>query len=143
MQPRLPKDFLSLQQAAELINSDSRSNAKVDTKWMVNRLDWIEENHNFNIPLMKTLPDGRTVKCGHKYVEIITSYDREFLKKVIRDHYRDMVGREFEAKEVRSTSTIADEEDGGGNVRPRSRKPIAKAGQTITGETMTTNGADL
>lgn len=144
MQPTLPKDFLTLEQAAELIRSDSRSDAKVDTKWLVLHLDWIEEKHNFNIPLMKTTSDKKVVKTGHKYVEIVTSYDREFLKKVIRDHYRDMVGHEYEAKNVRSTSTVADEEDGGGNVRPRARKPIAKAGAVIgTGETVTTNGADL
>ena len=144
MQPTLPKDFLTLEQAAELIRSDSRSDAKVDTKWLVLHLDWIEEKHNFNIPLMKTTSDKKVVKTGHKYVEIVTSYDREFLKKVIRDHYRDMVGHEYEAKNVRSTSTVADEEDGGGNVHPRARKPIAKAGAVIgTGETVTTNGADL
>lgn len=143
MQPQLPKGFISLTDAATLINSDTRSDAKVDTKWLVSHIDWIEEAHNFRIPLMKTTSDKKVVRNGSKFVEIRTSYDKEFLKKIIRDHYRDMVGREFEAPTVRAVSSVADDEVGSG-VRPRRSRPIAKEGQTIgTGETITTNGADL
>lgn len=143
MQPQLPKGFISLTDAATLINSDTRSDAKVDTKWLVSHIDWIEEAHNFRIPLMKTTSDKKVVRNGSKFVEIRTSYDKEFLKKIIRDHYRDMVGHEFEAPTVRAVSSVADDEVGSG-VRPRRSRPIAKEGQTIgTGETITTNGADL
>lgn len=143
MQPQLPKGFISLTDAATLINSDTRAEAKVDTKWLVSHIDWIEEAHNFRIPLMKTTSDKKVVRNGSKFVEIRTSYDKEFLKKIIRDHYRDMVGREFEAPNVRAVSSVADDEVGSG-VRPRRSRPIAKEGQTIgTGETITTNGADL
>lgn len=143
MQPQLPKGFISLTDAATLINSDTRAEAKVDTKWLVSHIDWIEEAHNFRIPLMKTTSDKKVVRNGSKFVEIRTSYDKEFLKKVIRDHYRDMVGHEYEAPAVRAVSSVADDEVGSG-VRPRRSRPIAKEGQTIgTGETITTNGADL
>lgn len=143
MQPQLPKGFISLTDAATLINSDTRAEAKVDTKWLVSHIDWIEEAHNFRIPLMKTTSDKKVVRNGSKFVEIRTSYDKEFLKKVIRDHYRDMVGREYNAPTVRAVSSVADDEVGTG-VRPRRSRPIAKEGQTIgTGETITTNGADL
>lgn len=143
MQPQLPKGFISLTDAATLINSDSRAEAKVDTKWLVSHIDWIEEAHNFRIPLMKTTSDKKVVRNGSKFVEIRTSYDKEYLKKVIRDHYRYMVGREYNAPTVRAVSSVADDEVGTG-VRPRRSRPIAKEGQTIgTGETITTNGADL
>ena len=143
MQPQLPKGFISLTDAATLINSDTRAEAKVDTKWLVSHIDWIEEAHNFRIPLMKTTSDKRVVHNGSKFVEIRTSYDKEFLKKVIRDHYRDIVGHEFNAPTIRAVSSVADDEVGAG-VRPRRSRPIAKEGQTIgTGETITTNGADL
>jgi len=144
MQPTLPKGFISIEEAVQLINSDTRASAKVDTKWLVSHIDWIEDNHNFRIPLMKTTDKGEVVKIGSKYVEIRNAYERETIKKAIRDHYRDMVGRDYAAPTVKSVSTVADEEESGGNVTPRRRKPIAKEGAIVgTGETTTTNGADL
>lgn len=143
MQPTLPKGFLSVEDAVLLIHSDKRDNAKVDTKWLVSHIDWIEENHNFRIPLMKTTDKKDVVKIGSNYVEVRNAYEREMLKKAIRDHYRDMVGHDYAAPTVKSVSTVADEEESGGNVQPRRRKPIAKEGATITGETQTTNGANL
>ena len=126
MQPQLPKGFISLTDAATLINSDTRAEAKVDTKWLVSHIDWIEEAHNFRIPLMKTTSDKRVVHNGSKFVEIRTSYDKEFLKKVIRDHYRDIVGHEFNAPTIRAVSSVADDEVGAG-VRPRRSRPGAAA----------------
>jgi hypothetical protein len=144
MQPTLPKVFISIGEAVQLINSDTRADAKVDTKWLVSHIDWIEDNHNFRIPLMKTTDKGDVVKIGSKYVEIRNAYERETIKKAIRDHYRDMVGRHYAAPTVKSVPTVADEEESGGNVTPRRRKPIAKEGAIVgTGETQTTNGANL
>lgn len=144
MQPTLPKGFISVEEAVKLIQSDSRSDAKVDTKWLVGHIDWIEEAHNFRIPLMKTTSDKKVVGIGSRYVSIMTSYEKEFLKKAIRDHYRDMVGHEYDVPVTKAVSTVADEEQSGGAVRPRKSKSIAKEGAVIgTGETITTNGADL
>lgn len=142
-QQPLPKGFISIDEAVKLINSDTRSDSKVDTKYLVNHIDWIEEQHNFRIPLMKTV-DGKHNHIGSTYVEIVTSYDKEVMKRAIRNHYRDMVGHEYEAPVTRATSTVADEEQSGGAVRPRKAKAIAKEGAIIgTGETIKTNGADL
>lgn len=142
MQPTLPKGFISIDEAIALIHSDKRDDAKVDTKWLVSHIDWIEEAHNFRIPLLKTTTDKKIAKIGSKYVEVRTAYDREALKRAIRDHYRDMVGHEYQAQTVRATSTVVDDEVAGG-ARPRKSKSIAKEGQIITGETITTNGANL
>lgn len=143
MQPRnLPKGFITIDEAIELINSDTRSEAKVDTKWLVKHIDWIEEAHNFRIPLLKTV-DKKVVANGSRYVEILSGYDKEAMKRAIRNHYRDMVGREFEAPTVRAVSSVVDDEVASG-ARPRKSKPIAKEGAVIgTGETITTNGANL
>lgn len=142
MQPTLPKGFISIDEAITLIHSDKRDDAKVDTKWLVSHIDWIEEAHNFRIPLLKTTTDKKIAKIGSKYVEVRSAYDREALKRAIRDHYRDMVGHEYQAQTVRATSTVVDDEVAGG-ARPRKSKSIAKEGQLITGETITTNGANL
>lgn len=142
MQPTR-KGFITIEEAVTLINSDTRSDAKVDTKWLVSHIDWIEEKHNFRIPLMKTTADKKTIHTGSKFVEVLDDYDKATLKRAIRNHYRDMVGHEYEAPVVRATSTVADDEVGSG-VRPRKSKPIAKEGAIIgTGETITTNGADM
>lgn len=144
MQPTLPKGFISIEDAVKLIQSDTRTDAKVDTKKLVQSMIWIEEAHNFRIPLMKTTSDKKVVRNGSRYVYVATSYEKEVLKKAIRDHYRDMVGHEYEAPTVRAVSSVADEEQSGGAVRPRKSKPIAKEGAAIgTGENITTNGADL
>lgn len=142
MQPTLPKDFMSIADAVALINSDTRSDAKVDTKWLVNHIDWIEEKHNFRIPLMKTTADKKVVRTGSKYVEIRDEYDKVTLKRAIRDHYRDMVGHEYEKPTVKAVSSVADDEVGTG-VRPRRSKPIAKEGQLISNETISGKGVDL
>ena len=142
MQPTLPKDFMSIADAVALINSDTRSDAKVDTKWLVNHIDWIEEKHNFRIPLMKTTADKKVVRTGSKYVEIGDEYDKVTLKRAIRDHYRDMVGHEYEKPTVKAVSSVADDEVGTG-VRPRRSKPIAKEGQLISNETISGKGVDL
>ena len=75
MQPTLPNGFITIEDAVKLIQSDTRSDAKVDTSWLVNHIDWVEEAHNFRIPLMKTTSDKRVISIGSKYVEIMTSYD--------------------------------------------------------------------
>lgn len=158
MQPALPKGFISIEEAVELINSDSREEAKVDIKWLVGHVDWIEEAHNFRIPLARQATKEEYTKfisnhpaakfdglihLGSKFVQIMNSYDKEVMKKAIRDHYRDLVGHEYQAQNVRAVSSVADDTVAGG-VRPRKSKPIAKEGAVIgTGETITTNGANL
>lgn len=137
MQPTLPKGFITIEEAVKLINSDSRKEAKVDTRWLVKHIDWIEEKHNFRIPLMKTTDKNTVVQTGNRYVEIVTSFDKELMKKTIRDHYRDMVGHEYDAPVTKAVSTVADDEQSGGAVRPRKAKSIAKEGAVIgTGETI-------
>lgn len=144
MQPTLPKGFISISDAVALIASDTRANAKVDTKWLVNHIDWVEEAHNFRIPLLKTTDDGKISHIGDTYIQVTTTYDKEVIKKAIRDHYREMVGHEYDAPVTRAVSTVSDEEQSGGAVRPRKTKAIAKEGAVIgTGETIKTNGADL
>lgn len=154
----LPNGFISVDEAVALINSDKRDDAKVDTQWLAGHIDWIEEAHNFRIPTvrfatkeeveaeMKVHPGRRPnglIRTGSKYVQILTSFEKELLKKTIRDHYRDTAGREFIEKTTRGVSTVMDEETGGSERPRRSKKTIAKEGEVIgTGSSRTTNSAD-
>lgn len=142
MNPSLPKGFISITDAVDLIRSETRDNPKVDVSYMAYHKDWIEEAHNFRIPLIK-LANNKIVKNGSKYVEVRSSYDKEVLKKAILDKFRELAGHEFARQNVRAVSSVVDDEVATG-ARPRRSKPIAKEGQAIgTGETITTNGANL
>lgn len=142
MNPSLPKGFISITDAVDLIRSETRDNPKVDVSYMAYHKDWIEEAHNFRIPLIK-LSHNKIVKNGSKYVEVRSSYDKEVLKKAILDKFRELAGHEFARQNVRAVSSVVDDEIATG-ARPRRSKPIAKEGQAIgTGETITTNGANL
>lgn len=159
MDPKsLPNGFITVEEAVALINSDTRDDAKVDTQYLVSHIDWIEEAHNFRIPLvrlstkeemeaiLKRYPGRRLnglTSLGSKTVAINTAYEKELLKQTIRNHYKEMAGREYEKPAVRGLSSVADEETGGGQVKPRRSKTIAKEGETIgSGQSRITNSAD-
>lgn len=147
--------FVSIDDAVALIKSDTRANPVVDMDYIVSRIDWIDTNHNFRIPKVRRLkPEdvyrskrGKVIeyeRTGSVNVEVVTSFDKELLKKTIRDKYRELVGREYQAKNTRGVSTVADDAEGRAAVQPRVNKPIAKEGDSIGGHGITTtNGAGL
>ena len=147
--------FVSIDEAVALIKSDTRANPVVDMDYIVSRIDWIDANHNFRIPKVRRLkPEeiyrskrGKVIEyenIGSVNVEVVTSFDKELLKKTIRDKYRELVGREYQAKTTRGVSTVADDAEGRAAVQPRANKPIAKEGDSIGDHGITTtNGAGL
>lgn len=147
--------FVSIDEAVALIKSDTRANPVVDMDYIVSRIDWIDANHNFRIPKVRRLkPEeiyrskrGKVIEyenIGSVNVEVATSFDKELLKKTIRDKYRELVGREYQAKTTRGVSTVADDAEGRAAVQPRANKPIAKEGDSIGDHGITTtNGAGL
>ena len=147
--------FVSVDDAVALIKSDTRANPVVDMDYIVSRIDWIDANHNFRIPKVRRLkPEeiyrskrGKVIEyenIGSVNVEVATSFDKELLKKTIRDKYRELVGREYQAKTTRGVSTVADDAEGRAAVQPRANKPIAKEGDSIGDHGITTtNGAGL
>ena len=159
MDPKnLPNGFITVEEAVALINSDTRDNAVVDTQYLVSHIDWIEEAHNFRIPLVRltTKEEAEAIRkrypgrrlngltnIGSKTVTIMTAYEKEYLKQAIRNHYKEVAGRDYTAPTVRGVSSVSDEETGGGAVKPRRSKTIAKEGETIgSGSSRTTNSAD-
>ena len=151
----LAPGFKTVEEACELIKSDSRENPVVDMDYLVAHTVWIEANHNFRIPKIRRLkPDevkrtkrGKLIEyenIGDVYVYIATNYERELLKKTILDKFRELVGHEYKEVGVRARSTVADDAQGRAAVQPRDNKPIAKEGAVIGGgETITSNGENL
>lgn len=156
MQPsNLSPGFTTIDEAVELIKSDTRQNPVVDMDYIVNKTVWIETGHNFRIPKVRRLkPEevhrtkrGKLVEYEHigdVYVYIATNFEKELLKKTILDKFRELVGHEYKAAGVRAISTVADDAEGRAAVQPRANKPIAKEGATIGGgTTVTSNGEGL
>lgn len=155
---KLPKGFIEVEEAVELIKSNAFDKPTVDIKKLANSLDWIEVNHNFAIKKMrlitkeeyaeklKQFPGRRPselVSLGVVTTTLRSAYEVELLKKAIKDNYREVSGRMFDPKNTRGVTTVLDQESGGG-ARPRSsKKTIAKEGDLIgAGSTSTTNSAD-
>ena len=154
-QNNLSPGFVPVEEAVELIKSDTRENPVVDMDYLTSHTVWIESNHNFRIPKIRRLaPDeirktkrGKIIEyenIGDVYVYIATNYEKELLKKTILDKFRELVGHEYKQMGVRARSTVADDAEGRAAVRPRPNKPIAKEGQSIgSGDVMTSNGDGL
>lgn len=152
----LSPGFISVEDAVDLIKSDTREKPAVDMDYLVSHIVWIETNHNFRIPKIKRLdPEdvyrtkrGKMVEyenVGNVYVYIATNFDKELLKKTILDKFRELVGHEYKEAGVRARSTVADDAQGKAAVQPRNNtKPIAKEGAIIGGgEVITSNGENL
>lgn len=148
----LSPGFSTIDDAVALIKSDTRSNPVVDMDYIVNKIVWIETNHNFRIPRIRRLkPEevrksrrGKVIEYEHIgdcYVYIATNFEKELLKKTILDKYRELVGHEYKEAGLRAMSTVADDAQGREAVQPRINKPIAKEGAYIgDGSVVTSNG---
>lgn len=151
----LSPGFSTIDEACELIRSDTRENPVVDMDYIVAKTVWIETNHNFRIPKVRRLKPSEVYKTkrgkvveyehtGDMYVYVATNFEKELLRKTIYDKYRELVGHEYRTAGLRATSTVADDAQGKDAVRPRANKPIAKEGAYIGGgETLTSNGDGL
>ena len=151
----LSPGFVPVEEAVELIKSDTRENPVVDMDYLTSHTVWIEPNHNFRIPKIRRLkPEdirrtkrGKVIEyenIGDVYVYIATNFEKELLKKTILDKFRELVGHEYKQMGVRARSTVADDAEGRAAVRPRPNKPIAKEGQSIGGgDVVTSNGEGL
>lgn len=156
MQPNnLSPGFVPVEEAVELIKSDTRENPVVDMDYLVGHIVWIEANHNFRIPKIRRLkPEevrrtkrGKVIEydnIGDVYVYLATNFEKELLKKTILDKFRELVGHEYKEIGVKARSTVADDAQGKAAVQPRvNTKPIAKEGALIGEGTVATSNGDF
>lgn len=150
----LSPGFVPVDEACELIKSDTRQNPVVDMDYLVSRIKWVETAHNFRIPRVRRLaPEevyktkrGKIVEYEHTgdvYIYIATNFEKELVRKTILDKFRELVGREYRENIVRGTSTVADDAEGRAAVRPRANNPIAKEGSSIGDGTVSTSNGDF
>ena len=154
----LPNGFITVEDAVDLIKTNTFEKPTVDIKYLVGHLDWVEVAHNFRIPkvrlvtkeeyaeLLKKFPGRRPselTSIADEYVTLRTSYEVELLKKTIRDNYRDITGHAYNKANTRGITTVIDEEKGTDAAPRATKNTIAKEGSVIgTGSTVSTNSAD-
>lgn len=150
----LAPGFVPVDEAIELIKSDTRANPVVDMDYLISRKKWIETAHNFRIPKVRRLkPEevyrtkrGKVIEyetIGEVNVYIATNFDKELLLKTINDKYKELVGHEYRELTTKAVSTVADDAQGRTAVQPRANKPIAKEGANIGDGTTTTSNGDF
>ena len=156
MQPNnnLNPGFLTIDEAIELIKSDTKENPVVDMDYMISHTRWIDAKKNFRIPKIRKLAPEEQKRdargrvhvietTGSVYVEIKDNYEKELLRKTLNDKYYELTNKEYNELKTRGVSTVADDAEGTNAVSPRARTPMVKDGEQLGGGTITTNAEGL
>lgn len=132
MQGNLPQGFISVEEAIKLIESDTRSDAKVDTAFLLRNLPYLRVDGNYTIKKLKH-DGGRVVSDGETFTHINSDYERAMLEHAITQHYKNVTGRDInpETIGIRSMTTAVDDEKNAGGRVMANDKPMIKAGDDI------------
>ena len=128
----LPNGFVTVADAIKLIESDSRTDAKVDTAFLLKNLPYLRVDGNYNIKKLKH-ENGKVVEDGEVYVMIASEYERAMLEHAITEHYKNVTGRVVDPDQIglRSITTAVDDEKNANGYLMNNDKPMIKAGEDI------------
>lgn len=128
----LPNGFVTVADAIKLIESDSRTDAKVDTAFLLRNLPYLRVDGNYNIKKLKH-ENGKVVEDGEVYVMIASEYERAMLEHAITEHYKNVTGRVVNPESIglRSITTAVDDEKNANGYLMNNDKPMIKAGEDI------------
>lgn len=128
----LPNGFIPVMDAIKLIESDSRTDAKVDTAFLLRNLPYLRVDGNYNIKKLKHV-DGKVVEDGEVYVMIASEYERAMLEHAITEHYKNVTGRVVDPEQIglRSITTAVDDEKNANGYLMNNDKPMVKAGDDL------------
>lgn len=128
----LPNGFITVADAIKLIESDSRSDAKVDTAFLLSNLPYLRVDGNYNIKKLKH-ENGKVVEDGNVFVTISSEYEKAMLEHAITEHYRNVTGRTVDPETIglRSITTAVDDEKNANGYLMANDKPMIKAGDDL------------
>lgn len=128
----LPNGFVTVADAIKLIESDSRTDAKVDTAFLLKNLPYLRVDGNYNIKKLKH-ENGKVVEDGEVFVMIASEYERAMLEHAITEHYKNVTGRAVNPENIglRSITTAVDDEKNANGYLMNNDKPMIKAGEDI------------
>lgn len=145
-----PKDFLTVQEAIELIETDTRSNPTVDDVQLVKGIEYLRANMrgsemNYTIHLVKRDDNGKIVPNGKKWAVVQSSRDANTLEYAIMDHYKKLSGHEAPNPEdmgLETFTTTVEDSDGKSRPRPRhnASSKIKKGDEMASGDRTITVG---
>lgn len=135
-----PANLLTVKEAIELINSDTRENPVVKNSELIKRTEYLLHNFrggemNYTIFLVKRDKNGNIVPNGKKWAVVTNRRERDDLLNAITDHYRALSGRNVDPEQIglyKQTNVI--ERDVMGSTNGMTRKNTAstlKYGDTM------------
>lgn len=117
-----PANLLTVKEAIDLINSDTRTNPVVNNKELIKRSEYLAHNFrgsqmNYTIFLEKRDKDGNIVPNGKKWVVITSRREQQELLYAITDHYKALSGRDVDPEKIGlyKQTTILEKNVAGGN----------------------------
>ena len=129
----LPTGCISVDAAIKLINSDTRSNAKVDIEFLLRNLPYLRPDGTYTIKKLRT-ENGKLIPDGKTTAIVRTEYEKTILEHAIVEHYKKMTTRrDFDPDTLglRSITTTVDEDK---NINARlmvNDKPLIKPGDDL------------
>lgn len=122
-----PSDILTVKEAIDLINSDTRTNPVVNNAKLIRNVEFLKSNFRgggmlYTIFLVKRDKTGKIVPNGVKWAAVNNHRDQSDLEYAITDHYKAVSGRDVDTESIglmKQTTTIDQKE---GNVDGRARK---------------------
>lgn len=150
MEGNLPKGFISVQKAIELINSHTKEKPTVDILFLVDNAFRVRTARNFTIKRPKVDAKGKVARDEKGkfiedvpiFVQIKKDLERELLRDAITNKFREFTGQELNIAElgIKKITTAVDDETGT-TARPQANtKSTIKLGDEIkSGSTVTTN----
>lgn len=96
-----PKNILTVKEAIELINSDTRDNPTVNNVQLIKGTEYLLTNWRGGDGMNYTIwteerKNGKIVDSGKKWVHIASVRERDELLYAITDHYKALSGREVD-----------------------------------------------
>lgn len=141
MNNNIPTGFISVEEAISLIESDTRSNAKVDTAFLLRNLPYLRVDGNYTIKKLKH-ENGKVVDAGEEFVHILSDYQRSMLEHAIIEHYKIVTGRDIDPESIgikKLMTTVDDEKNLSGRIM-RNTESSTKVGDTLVSGTTQTIG---
>ena len=141
MNNSLPAGFISVEEAIKLIESDTRSNAKVDTAFLLTNLPYLRVDGNYTIKKLKH-ENGKVVNDGETFVYIDSDYHRSMLEHAITEHYKMVTGRDIDPETIgiKKLSTAVDDEKNPQGRIVANKESETKLGDNIVSGTVKTIG---
>ena len=139
MNNNIPAGFISVEEAISLIESDTRSNAKVDTAFLLRNLPYLRVDGNYTIKKLKH-ENGKVVDAGEEFVRIFSDYQRSMLEHAIIEHYKMVTGRDIDPESIgikKLMTTVDDEKNLSGRIMQNTESSTKVGDTLVSGATKT------